>query len=44
LNKWYSNNPSTYLILKEGVDINVFNEKIKEFSRRKLLAAEGLML
>ena len=41
LNKWYSNNPSTYLTLKEGVDINVFNEKIKEFSRRKMLAAEG---
>jgi len=41
LNKWYSNNPSTYLILKEGVDINVFNDKIKDFSRRKMLQAEG---
>ncbi|HTE34331.1 MAG TPA: ABC transporter permease, partial [Chryseolinea sp.] len=41
LDRWNSNNPSTYLVLKEGVDINVFNNKIKDYSRRKILAAEG---
>jgi ABC-type antimicrobial peptide transport system permease subunit len=41
LNTWHSNNPYTYLILKEGVNPKIFNEKIKDYSRRKMLAAEG---
>ena len=41
LNTWHSNNPSTYVVLKEGVNPKVFNEKIKDYSRRKMLAAEG---
>jgi len=41
LDKWMSNNPSTYLVLKDGVDINAFNNKIKDYSRQKMLAAEG---
>lgn len=41
LDKWMSNNPSTYLVLKEGVEINAFNDKIKDYSRRKMLASEG---
>ena len=41
MNRWNSNNPSTFIVLREGVDINTFNEKIKDYSRRKMLAAEG---
>src|SRR5688572_7854192 len=41
LDRWDSNNPSTFLILKEGTDIKKFNEKIKDYSKRKMLAAFG---
>lgn len=41
LNLWYSNNPSTYLLLAEGTDVNSFNEKIKDFAWQKYKAAHG---
>lgn len=41
LDRWDSNNPSTYLILKPGTDILAFNEKIKNYSRNKMEAAFG---
>lgn len=41
LNTWHSNNPSTYIVLKKGVNSKAFNEKIKDYSRKKMLAAEG---
>ncbi|OQP60252.1 ABC transporter permease [Niastella populi] len=41
LDKWYSNNPHTYVVLKEGVNIEVFNKKIKGFSRLKYAQAHG---
>jgi putative ABC transport system permease protein len=41
LDRWDSNNPSTYLILKPGTDVLAFNEKIKNYSRNKMEAALG---
>ena len=41
MNVWYSNNPYTYVILKKGVDANVLNERIKDFSKEKFRAAHG---
>ena len=41
LDRWDSNNPSTYLVLKEGTDVKKFNDKIKEYSRNKMLAVFG---
>ncbi len=41
LNTWHSNNPSTYVVLKKGIDPKIFNKKIKDYSRKKMLAAEG---
>ena len=38
---WYSNNASTYIVLKEGTDIPAFAEKIKEYSRKKLVQLHG---
>lgn len=41
LDRWDSNNPSTYLVFKPGTDVALFNEKIKNYSRNKLEAAYG---
>ena len=41
LDRWNSNNPSTYLILREGTDIKAFNEKIKDFSWQKYKLVHG---
>lgn len=38
---WYSNNANTYLVLKEGTDVSAFGEKIKEYSRKKLVQLHG---
>ena len=35
LGNWGNSNPMTYLILKEGTDIEQFNHKIKDFSKSK---------
>jgi len=32
---WSNNAPGTYILLKKGTDINAFNEKIKNFVKRK---------
>lgn len=32
---WGSNNAWTYVLLKEGTDINAFNEKVRNYSRHK---------
>lgn len=41
LDRWDSNNPSTYLVFKPGTDVALFNEKIKNYSRNKLQAVAG---
>lgn len=41
LDRWNSNNPSTYLTLKPGTDVTVFNKKIESYTRNKLLEAYG---
>ena len=41
LANWYSNNPSTYLLLKSGTDIDQFNPRIADFSKRKFKEAHG---
>ncbi|HEX6848462.1 MAG TPA: ABC transporter permease [Chitinophagaceae bacterium] len=41
LDKWYSNNPSTYLLLKKGTNAKRFNEKIRDFTKAKFKAAHG---
>ncbi|HKO82814.1 MAG TPA: ABC transporter permease [Chitinophagaceae bacterium] len=41
LDKWYSNNPSTYVVLKKGIDVKQFNNKIKDFSKAKFKIAHG---
>lgn len=38
---WYSNNPHTYVILKDGVDPNTLNKRISDFSKQKFKAAHG---
>ncbi len=35
-NDWGSNNPSVYITIKDGVDIDQFNAKINDFYRSKL--------
>ena len=41
LDQWYSNNPSTYLLLREGTDPVAFNEKIKDYSQQKMVTMYG---
>ena len=41
LDNWGSSNPSTYLILKTGTDPVAFNNKLRDFMREKLKAANG---
>jgi putative ABC transport system permease protein len=41
LNAWYGNSPDTYLVLKKGTDVKKFNEKIRDFCKKKLVAAHG---
>jgi ABC-type antimicrobial peptide transport system permease subunit len=41
LDLWYSNNPSTYLLLRKGTDPVAFNNKIKDYGRRKLIATNA---
>jgi len=41
LDRWNSNNPSTYIILKVGVNADAFNSKIKDYSQKKVVAAFG---
>jgi ABC-type antimicrobial peptide transport system permease subunit len=41
LDLWYSNNPSTYLLLHKGTDPIAFNNKIKDYGRRKLIATNA---
>ncbi|MBS1597378.1 MAG: ABC transporter permease [Bacteroidetes bacterium] len=33
---WYSNSMNTYVLLKNGVDVNQFNKKIKNFTQEKI--------
>ncbi len=35
LEDWGNSNPMTYLILKEGTDVEQFNDKIRDFSKLK---------
>ena len=41
LDHWGNSNPDTYLLLKENVDSERFNEKIKNFTREKFSNAYG---
>jgi ABC-type lipoprotein release transport system permease subunit len=41
LDKWYSNNPHTYVILKKGTNVERLNDKIKDFSKQKFIQAHG---
>jgi putative ABC transport system permease protein len=41
LDKWYSNNPHTYVILKQGTNVEQLNRKIKGYSRLKYKQAHG---
>jgi ABC-type antimicrobial peptide transport system permease subunit len=41
LDKWYSNNPHTYVIVKNGTDVTQLNKKIKDFTRVKYKQAHG---
>lgn len=41
LANWYSNNPSTFLVLKKGTDTRQFNNKIRNFAWEKFKAAHG---
>jgi len=41
LAKWYSNSTATYVILKEGISVNQFNDKIRDYSRAKFKALHG---
>jgi ABC-type antimicrobial peptide transport system permease subunit len=41
LDVWYSNNPSTYLLLRKGTNVTAFNDKIKDYSRKKLIATNA---
>ena len=38
---WYSNNSNTYVVLKDGTNIPAFADKIKEYSRKKLVELHG---
>ncbi len=41
LDLWYSNNPHTFVLLKEGTNINAFNRKIKDYARQKMRQFHG---
>jgi ABC-type antimicrobial peptide transport system permease subunit len=41
LQDWGSNNPQTYLLLKQGTDVEDFNKKIAGFLKEKHLATKG---
>ncbi len=41
LDKWYSNNPHTYVIVKNGTDVTQLNNKIKDFTKVKYKQAHG---
>jgi ABC-type antimicrobial peptide transport system permease subunit len=41
LNKWNSNNPHTYVIIKNGTDVTQLNKKIKDFTKVKYKQAHG---
>ncbi|MEJ1241185.1 ABC transporter permease [Chryseolinea sp. T2] len=41
MDKWYSNSPSTYVILRNETNIADFNAKIKDFSNKKYIQAHG---
>jgi ABC-type antimicrobial peptide transport system permease subunit len=41
LTRWNSNSPSTYLVLKKGVNPNDFNKKIRDYTKAKFKAAHG---
>jgi putative ABC transport system permease protein len=41
LDKWYSNNPSTYVILRKGTDVRLFNNKIRDFAKGQFQKAHG---
>lgn len=41
LDHWGNSNPDTYIVLKEGANSAVFNDKIRNFSRKKFEAAFG---
>ena len=36
LNNWGSNNQYTYLLLKEGTNVDAFNKKIRDFTKEKI--------
>jgi ABC-type antimicrobial peptide transport system permease subunit len=38
---WCSNNASTFLVLREGTDVTLFNNKIRNYSKTKLEKLEG---
>lgn len=41
LSLWYSNSVVTYIILKKGIAVKQFNEKIRDYSRAKYKALHG---
>lgn len=41
LDQWNSNNPATYIVLREGTNVSEFNTKIANYTRDKLLEAYG---
>lgn len=41
LNYWGSNSALTYVVLNKGINVNKFNEKIREYSRAKYKALHG---
>lgn len=41
LDKWYSNSALTFLLLKNDVDPSVFNKKITDYGRKKMLQMHG---
>jgi hypothetical protein len=38
---WCSNNAGTFLVIKQGTDVKLFNDKIRDYSRAKLEELEG---
>ncbi|THU30456.1 FtsX-like permease family protein [Niastella caeni] len=41
LNKWYSNNPHTYLTVKQGTNVEQLNERIRGYCKQKYKEAHG---
>jgi putative ABC transport system permease protein len=41
LDHWNSNSAATFVILKEGTDVNAFNEKIRNYSKEKYKSLNG---